>query len=185
MWHEHVIRDPLLTPTAWRYAGLVMHDYYINRNGYSAISARNAAKMLKVSPAAIQNARNALVARGWLKHLEDTGHQTARYEIAFANVDFIARDMRFKELPEVVWLYTLPYTGVCNGRCTGVCNRREHSLIQVLQVLQSQTRGLFREEALLGREVYSRVRVKLKMEGERPASEAHERKCSLLPQLFG
>jgi hypothetical protein len=29
MWHEQVIRDPMLTPTAWRYAGLVMHDYYL------------------------------------------------------------------------------------------------------------------------------------------------------------
>jgi hypothetical protein len=106
MWHELVIRDPLLTPTAYRYAGLVMHDYYLNRNGYSSISARTAAQTLRVSPGAIQKARNALVIRGWLKRIEGTGQHIAQYEIAFANVDFIARDMRFKQPPEVAQAHT-------------------------------------------------------------------------------
>jgi hypothetical protein len=97
MWHEQVIRDPMLTPTAWRYAGLVMHDYYLSRNGCSIISVRGAAKMLGVSPKAIQEARDALVARGWLKHIEGTGQHTARYEIAFANPSFIARSLRLGE----------------------------------------------------------------------------------------
>jgi hypothetical protein len=94
MWHEQVIRDPLLPPTAYRYAGLVMHDYYLNRNGYSIISVRNATDMLGVSPSSIQTARNALVSRGWLKRVEGTGQHTARYEIAFANPNFRARSLR-------------------------------------------------------------------------------------------
>jgi hypothetical protein len=96
-----VIRDPLLTPTAYRYAGLVMHDYYLTQNGYSAISLRNAANMLRCSPSSIQDARDALVARGWLKRIEGGAeHHVAKYEVAFANVDFIARDMRFKTSPD-------------------------------------------------------------------------------------
>jgi hypothetical protein len=94
MWHEQVICDPMLTPTAYRYAGLVMHDYYLSHNGYSSMSVRNAALRLGVSPASIQTARDALVARGWLKRVEGTGLHTAQYEIAFANPGFIARSLR-------------------------------------------------------------------------------------------
>jgi hypothetical protein len=85
MWHEQVIRDPMLTPTAYRYAGLVMHDYYLSRNGYSEISVRKAAKRLGVWPSAIKNAVDDLVARGWLKRVEGTGRYTSQYEIAFAH----------------------------------------------------------------------------------------------------
>jgi hypothetical protein len=56
--------------------------------------------MLGVSPSAIQAARDALVARGWLNRIEGTGHHTAQYEIAFANPNFIARDLRLKNPPE-------------------------------------------------------------------------------------
>jgi hypothetical protein len=65
MWHEQVIRDHMLTLTAVRYAGLVMHDYYLSRNGYSRISAASATKTLHVSERAIFSARDLLVARGW------------------------------------------------------------------------------------------------------------------------
>jgi hypothetical protein len=85
MWHEQVIQDPMLTPTAYRYAGLVMHDYYLSRNGYSEISVRKAARRLSVAPSAIQDALNNLIARGWLKRVEGTGQHTSQYEIAFAN----------------------------------------------------------------------------------------------------
>jgi hypothetical protein len=66
MWHEEVIRDPMLTLTAVRYAGLVMHDYYLSRNSHSRISATSAAKALGVSERAIFKARDLLVDRGWL-----------------------------------------------------------------------------------------------------------------------
>ena len=85
MWHEQVIRDPMLTPTAYRYAGLVMHDYYFNERGYSRISAANAAEALSVSKQAIIEARDLLVARGWLNRIAFTGQKTAQYEITYPN----------------------------------------------------------------------------------------------------
>jgi hypothetical protein len=94
MWHEQVIRDRMLTVTAVRYAGLVMHDYYLSRNGHSRISAGSAAKRLGVSERSIFNARDLLVARGWLKRIGEVGSQTAQYEIAFDNPDLIARRYR-------------------------------------------------------------------------------------------
>jgi hypothetical protein len=85
MWHEQVIQDPLLIPTAYRYAGLVMHDYCLSHNGYSEISVRKAAKRLGVAPSAIQDALTSLIARSWLKRVEGTGQHTSQSEIAFAH----------------------------------------------------------------------------------------------------
>jgi hypothetical protein len=83
VWHEQVIKDPKLTPTAWRFAGLVMHDYRLTDKGYVAISLQDAAKKLSVSKKAIIEARDLLVTRGWLNQIAFRGQKKAHYEIAF------------------------------------------------------------------------------------------------------
>ena len=129
MWHEQVIKDPTLTPTAYRYAGLVMHDYYFNERGYSRMSAANAAEALSVSKQAIIEARDLLVARGWLNRIAFTGQKTAQYEITYPNWP------RHCVVPP--WT---PFKG-------------QRALTTVLHVfLLTQSKRLLREEVYQGRE---------------------------------
>jgi hypothetical protein len=84
MWHEKLVRRHKscgLTLTAVCLAGLMMHDRDVAKQGYVALSLKDAAKELGVSKRGIINARDLLVAAGWLEQEAFRGQRKAHYKL--------------------------------------------------------------------------------------------------------
>jgi hypothetical protein len=86
MWHERLIgsvKSSNLILTSVCLAGLIMHDRDLTKNGYVALSLKDAADKLGVSRRAIIYARDLLVAEGWLDQVAFRGQRKAHYKPTF------------------------------------------------------------------------------------------------------
>jgi hypothetical protein len=81
MWHRRLLNDRVLTLTAVRLAGWVMHDYENGQGKPVKLPLLKTAKILGIEKTSMIRARDLLVERGWLRRVNDGSTRTGAYEL--------------------------------------------------------------------------------------------------------